>query len=120
MPIPQEERPGMGKQTVLISIREFLVGVFERARVPYAIGPGIDGDLLCSPTALHLGLPQALKLAALAVDYVMEHMVTDGIHVIRRVPNEAIPPVPAVALQAQITVLELELTELRKTTPRSQ
>ena len=98
-----------------LSLREFLVGAFDRARTPYLIGPGIDGDLMFSASLLRVSLPQALHLAFLAADYTMEHLVIDGVHIIHRVPDVSRTSDPTTsALQLQVLSLTVEYEDLKR------
>lgn len=67
-----------------MSVREFLAASFESAKVKYVIGTGLDGELILSVPPAKLTPSQAFRVVALAVDYPVEHLLLDGIHVIRR------------------------------------
>ena len=67
-----------------MSVREFLAGAFEGVKAKYVIGTGLDGELILSVSPTRLTPNQAFRVASLAVDYPIEHLIVDGIHVIRR------------------------------------
>ena len=77
-----------------MSVREFLASSFESAKAKYVIGTGLDGELILSVPPAKLTPSQAFRVASLAVDYPIEHLTVDGIHVIRRKTGQNAPPEP--------------------------
>ena len=77
-----------------MSVREFLAASFEGAKAKYVIGTGLDGELILSVPPARLTPNQAFRVAALAVDYPIEHLMVDGIHIIRRKTSQNAPPEP--------------------------
>jgi len=96
-----------------LSLKEFLTNAFEEAHVPYLIGPGIDGEIIYSSKLSGLSPQRAYQLAAAAADYVMEHQVMDGVHVIRRVSLPQGDPAKAL-LQLNIQLAKQELHDLHQ------
>ena len=92
-------RAQLAQTPLHMSVREFLAASLESAKVKYVIGTGLDGELILSVPPAKLTPSQAFRVVALAVDYPIERVVIDGIHVIRRktglnAPSE--PKKPAV------------------------
>jgi hypothetical protein len=92
-------RAQLAQTPLHMSVREFLAASFEGAKAKYVIGTGLDGELILSIPPAKLTPSQAFRIVALAVDYPIERVVVDGIHVIRRktglnAPSEPKKPIP--------------------------
>lgn len=96
-----------------LTLREFLTNAFEEARVPYLLGPGIDGEIIYSSKLTHLSPQRAFQLAATAADYALEHQVIDGTHVVRRVSSSQEDPLKLL-IQLEVQLAQQELNDLRQ------
>ena len=87
-------RAQLAQTPLHMSVREFLAASFEGAKAKYVIGTGLEGELILSVPPARLTPSQAFRVVALAVDYPIERVVIDGIHVIRRktIPSALLEP----------------------------
>ena len=81
---PQARAENLVATPLHMSVRGFLAASLEGAKARYVIGTGLDGELILSVPPALLTPSQAFRIAALAVDYPIEHLMADGIRIIRR------------------------------------
>jgi hypothetical protein len=105
-----------------LPVRGFLSSLFISAKTPFVIGPGIDGTVSLSTESQKLSLEKTVQLVVSTLPYKAEYTIEDGIHIIRRHPDQptttAAPTVnvaqPAISIApAKISLTPMTMTNYR-------
>jgi hypothetical protein len=70
-----------------LPIRGLLSSLFAMAKVPFVIGPGIEGQVSLSTESQKLPLEKTVSLVISTLPYAAEYVIDNGIHIVRRRPD---------------------------------
>lgn len=104
--------PAFAQNEQTLPARTFLTQIFTEMKVPFAIGPGIDGDITLATSIIGKDIPNRIQILLSTLPYTVDYRVESGVHMVRRKADSAPTTVsPAVnAVPANVSVAPPRIT----------